>query len=263
MKPPRKFLVLAAVLLAAPLAAADDSEKPPRVFLLGGSTLSTFEPPNPMRGWGQAFGACFTDPAIVQNRAASGRSSKSFIDQGRWAAVLGELATGDYVLIQFGGGNDSKKQDPARYTEPRGSYRANLERIIRETRARGAFPLLATMGAKREWDAAGRFVSPPSEWVDVTRETARALDVPLLDLRARTIELETSLGPAGSAALHLHLPAGKVSSFANGVQDETHYSEFGAARVAALAADEISRLNLPLARWLASVGGSPPPRRKN
>ncbi|MSU51626.1 MAG: rhamnogalacturonan acetylesterase [Opitutus sp.] len=251
MKSWRSFRVLAALVLPALLAAADDAPaKPPRVFLIGGSTMSTFDPPNPMRGWGQAFGLCFTDPAMVQNRAASGRSSKSFIDEGRWAAVLAEMSIGDYLVIQFGGGNDGKKEDPKRYTEPRGAYRANLERIVRETRAKGAHPLLATMGAKREWDAAGRFVDPLSEWVEVTRGTARALDVPLLDLRARTVELETNLGPAGSAALRLHLPPGQSANYRNGARDDTHFSEYGATRVAALAAEELRRLGVPLARWL-------------
>lgn len=246
------MFLFAAALLAWPLCRAA-APVPPKVFLIGGSTLADAPAADPMRGWGQPFAQCFTNPAIVQNRAAGGRSSKSFIDQGRWAAVVAELQPGDYVLIQFGGGNDAKKEDPARYTEPRGAYRANLERIVRETRAQQAFPLLATMGAVRAWDARGRFVAPPSEWVDVTRETARALAVPLLDLRTRTIELETSLGPEGSAALHLHLPPGKFTRYPKGIRDDTHYSEYGATRVAALAAQEIRRLDIPLAKFLAAV----------
>jgi DNA sulfur modification protein DndE len=108
---PRTFFVLAAALLTAGLAAAANppAANPPRVFLIGGSTMSEFAPPNPMRGWGQALAACFTHEGIVQNRAASGRSSKSFIDQGRWSAVLAEMKPGDYLIMQFGGGNDAKR----------------------------------------------------------------------------------------------------------------------------------------------------------
>lgn len=253
-------LVLVAVLGAARLSGAGAPALVPRVFLLGGSTLADQPSTGLLRGWGQLFPQCFIDPALVQNRAASGRSSKSFIDQGRWDAVLAELRPGDYVLIQFGGGNDAKKEDPARYAEPQGAYRANLYRIIRETRAKGAFPLLATMGTVRAWDTDGRFISPPFEWVDVTREVAREQNVPLLDLRARTIELESSLGPEGSAALHLHLPPGKFTEYPNGAKDDTHYSNYGASRVAALAVQEIRRLDLPLAKYLTDIAPENAPR---
>ncbi len=246
----RRRLILAA-LLAAVLIAAGAEGTPPRVFLLGGSTLAESAPPSLIRGWGQAFGAHFIAPGMVQNRAASGRSSKSFIDQGRWTAVLAELAPGDWVIAQFGGGNDAKREDPARYTDPASTYRDNLKRIVAATRARGAHPILATMGAIRAWDAQGRFVSPPTPWVEATRAVARELGVPLLDLRALTEELEASLGPAGSAALHLHLPPGTSSAHPRGLADDVHYSVAGATRVAALAAAEIRRLGVPLARWLA------------
>lgn len=236
--------------LAARLIAAEP-ERMPTVFLIGGSTMASFEPPRPVRGWGQLLPAFFTQPAMVQNRARSGRSSKSFIDQGLWDTVRGELRAGDYLIVQFGT-NDTKRDDPARYTEPRGSYRANLERFVRETRAKGAVPLLATSVARRQWDEKGKFVVPPSEWQDVTREVAVALKVPLLEMRARTAALEESLGPEGSKALHLYLPAGKYEAYPKGAADDTHYGEEGARRVAELAAQEIRRLQLPLARWLAN-----------
>jgi DNA sulfur modification protein DndE len=113
------------------------------------------------------------------------------------------------------------------------------------------------MGAIRAWDAGGRFVSPPTEWVDVTREVAAALDVPLLDLRARTTELESRLGPAESAALHLHFPPGQFPGYPKGAKDDTHYSEHGAHQIALLAAQEIRRLKLPLAQWLVPPTNSP------
>lgn len=245
----RRRLIVAALLAWATMMAGA-AEAPPRVFLLGGSTLAESAPPSLIRGWGQMLGSHFAEPGIVQNRAVGGRSSKSFIDQGRWARVLAELAPGDWVISQFGGGNDAKREDPARYTDPATTYRDNLKRIVTETRARGAHPMLATMGAIRAWDAEGRFVSPETPWVEATRAVARELGVPLLDLRARTEELETSLGPAGSAGLHLHLPAGASPAHPRGLTDDVHYSAEGAARVAILAAAEIRRLGLPLARWL-------------
>lgn len=244
-------LLLVGFCLLAPTrrATAASPAPPPKLFLIGGSTMATFPPERPVVGWGQILPEFFRQPGIVQNHAKSGRSSKSFIDQGLWATTLAEISAGDYLIICFGT-NDSKVDDPNRYTEPRGSFRANLERFIRETRAKGATPLVATSVVRRQWDDQGNFVEPPSAWVDVTREVAAAQKVPLLEMRHRTVELEMSLGPEGSKALHLHLPAGKYDAYPKGASDNTHYNEHGARRVAALAAREIRRLKLPLAQWL-------------
>lgn len=255
-------------LLAAVWSAGAGEVAAPKLYLIGGSTLATFPPERPVVGWGQMLPQYFRDPAIVQNRAKSGRSSKSFIDDGFWGGVIAELKAGDYLLIQFGT-NDAKAEDKKRYTEPRGAYRTNLLRFITEARAKGAVPLLATSVARRQWDASGNFVEPPSEWVVVTREVAAEANVPLLEMRHRTIELEKQLGPQGSVALHLYLPADVYAAYPKGAKDDTHYCQYGASRVAELAAGEIRRLGLPLAAWLrepasvprASPRGSPRSRR--
>lgn len=244
-----RLTYLLLVLWCAAAVRAAPTDVPPRLFLIGGSTMATFPPERPVVGWGQMLPEFFREPGMVQNRAKSGRSSKSFIDGGFWAGVLAELRAGDYLVIQFGT-NDSKQDDPTRYTEPRGAYRANLERFIRETRAKGATPLLATSVVRRSWDDKGNFVEAPSEWVEVTREVAAVQKVPLLEMRQRTVELEQRLGPEGSIALHLYLPAGKSAAYPKGSKDDTHYCEHGARQVAALAAQEIRRLGLPLAQWI-------------
>ncbi len=75
-------------------------------------------PAQPERGWGQVL-------------------SLYFKDEGRWDTVMNELRPGDCVIIQFGH-NDQKSHDPNRFTEPFGTYKANLERYVRETRALGS-----------------------------------------------------------------------------------------------------------------------------
>ena len=249
MLPTRWRVLLIAICLLAPAWRVVSAPQVPKLYLIGGSTLATFPPERPVVGWGQMLPEFFRVPGIVQNRAKSGRSSKSFIDQGFWASTIAEIQAGDFLLICFGT-NDSKVDDPTRYTEPRGTFRAHLERFIRETRARGATPLLATSVVRRQWDDQGNFVEPPSEWVVVTRETAAAQQVPLLEMRHRTVELEKRLGPEGSIALHLYLPAGKFAAYPKGAKDDTHNCAHGAREVAALAAQEFRRLHLPLAQWL-------------
>lgn len=247
----RRFLflfVIVGVALAAGPALAMDSPRAPRLFLMGGSTMATFPETRPVVGWGQKLPLFFKDPACVDNRAKSGRSTKSFIDQGHWAELHAALRPGDFLIMCWGT-NDSAK-DPARFTEPHGDFLRNLLRFIRETRAKGATPILATSVARRQWDEQGRFVEPPSEYVIVTREVAARENVPLLELRRATVKLERDLGVEGSRALHLHLPPGRYDSYPNGAKDDTHYNAHGATLVAELVAREIRRLDLPLRAWL-------------
>jgi lysophospholipase L1-like esterase len=239
------------LLLGPSLRAADESL--PRLYLIGGSTMATFPETRPVVGWGQMLPKFFKHPEQIDNRARSGRSTKSFIDQGHWDNVIRDIRIGDYLIMCWGT-NDSA-DDPARRTQPRGDFKANLERFIRETRAKGATPILATSVARRMWSTNGEFIEPPSEYIVVTREVASAEKVPLMEMRGATVALEKSLGVEGSIALHLYLPPGKYDSYPNGTRDDTHYCAHGAMQVAALAVQEIRRLGLPLTSWL---GESPP-----
>ncbi|MCX6955257.1 MAG: rhamnogalacturonan acetylesterase [Verrucomicrobia bacterium] len=233
-------------LLASPVRAAE--ERPPKVFLIGGSTMATFPATRPVVGWGQMLPTFFKNPAQVDNRAKSGRSSKSFIDQGLWTEVINDIRAGDFLIMCFGT-NDSAN-DLLRRTDPRTDFRTNLERFVRETRAKGATPIIATSVARRVWDDKGQFVEPPSDYVVVTREVAEREKTPLMEMRGKTVELERSLGIEGSRGLHLYLEPGKSDWYPNGAKDDTHYCAAGALRVAELAVQEIRRLRLPIADWL-------------
>src|ERR1700739_2984641 len=78
-------------------------EKRVRIFMVGDSTMAN-QPTddNPQRGWGQLFPQYFTNDVEIKNYAVNGRSTKSYIDQGRWDSVLKQLQPGDWVMIQFG-----------------------------------------------------------------------------------------------------------------------------------------------------------------
>ena len=241
---------LSLLLLPVLLHAAPGTPEP-RLHLIGDSTMADkpTDPPNPEHGWGQMLPAFFRDPAMVVNHAVNGRSTKSFIDEDRWQQVLAELRPGDYVLIQFGH-NDEKTGDPKRGTTPYGTYADNLRRFIRETRARGATPLLATPVARRKWDAQGRLVDTHGEFPDAMRRVALEEHVPLLELQKLTAEMEEQAGVEGSKKIHLWIKPGEYARLPGGRQDDTHYSEYGATRVAELAVQEMRRLGLPLAAWL-------------
>jgi lysophospholipase L1-like esterase len=208
--------------------------------------------PNPEYGWGELLPRYFRDPAGVVNHAVNGRSTKSFLAEGRWQRLLDALAPGDWVIVQFGH-NDEKRQDPARFTEPRGEFAANLHRFIADVRAKGAHPVLASPVARRVWSADGaHVVDTHGAYVAAVREVAAREAVPLLELNALTAALEEAHGVEGSKRLHLWIAPGVFARHPEGRHDDTHYSRYGAERVAALAVQEIIRLQLPLADWLAN-----------
>ena len=166
----------------------------PTLFLAGDSTMA--DKPDlalPERGWGQLFRELVLPPLRLENRAVNGRSTKSFRDEGRWDAIVEALLPGDWVVIQFGH-NDEKAADPTRFTEPEGEFRANLQRFVRETRARGGHPVLATPIVRRRFDEHGAFVDSHGEYPRVVRAVAAAEGVPLLEMEDVTRALVRSYG---------------------------------------------------------------------
>ena len=235
------FAFLFAVI--APLLAA------PHVFMIGDSTMANKPLDLPERGWGMALGAFFQDAGMVQNHAVNGRSTKSFIDEGRWDKVVAELKAGDFVIIQFAH-NDEKKEDPTRYADPGTSFRDNLRRFIRETRAHGATPILATPVCRRKFDAAGKLVPTHGAYPDATRAVAREEKVPLLDLERATAKWLESAGDEPSKKFFMWIEPGAHPKIPDGRKDDTHFVEAGATAVAGLAVARIREQKLPLAKWL-------------
>jgi DNA sulfur modification protein DndE len=226
----------------------------PALHLAGDSTMADkpLAPPNPERGWGQMFRERVKEPARIVNHAVNGRSSKNFQDEGRWAHLLGQLQAGDFVLIQFGH-NDAKKEDPARYAEAQGAYRDNLRLFVRDVRAKGAAPLLATSLMRREFDAAGRLKDTHADYPVVMREVAAELDVPLLDLHRASAVLLNALGPIQSEPLFLWAKPGEYERYPAGKKDNTHFSEAGARAMAGLAEQTLRLQNHPLTAWLKTA----------
>jgi pectinesterase len=149
-------------------------ERGPSLFLAGDSTMADKpDLSHPERGWGQLFRELVLPPLRFENRAVNGRSTKSFRDEGRWDAIVKALSPGDWVVIQFGH-NDEKAADPARFTATEGGFRANLERFVREARARGGQPVLATPIVRRQFDDHGDFVDSHGDYPRVAREVAAA-----------------------------------------------------------------------------------------
>lgn len=244
----RRVRSIAALVLAAVLAAAGVQERA-TVFLVGDSTMADKPDPdrNPERGWGQLLPRFLDDRVTVLNHAVNGRSTRSFINEGRWAVVLEQLRAGDVVLVQFGH-NDQKSQDSTRYADPDTAYRQNLRRYVAEARSRGAQVVLLTPIVRRRWNARGELEDTHGAYPGVMREVAAEMSVLLIDLQRATAELVTRAGVEGSKSLYVWTAPGEYAMYPGGRQDDTHLSVRGATEIARLAAEGLKATDLPLAR---------------
>ena len=246
------FLVL--VLLLGCKQNEEQNEEPIlpiTIYTIGDSTMANKKNPevNPEHGWVQVLQQFFNDNVVVDNRAVNGRSSRSFITEGRWDSVLKTLKKGDYVFIQFGH-NDQKEQSPERYTNPHTAYRHNLIKYVLETREKGATPVLMSSIVRRNFNEYGTLVDTHGEYPLETRLVAIEYDVPFIDMQYLTEKLEESYGVEGSKKLHLHFEPGEVPYYPEGKHDDTHLSELGATEVAKLAVEELKRQVPDLAKYL-------------
>jgi Lysophospholipase L1 and related esterases len=240
-----------AALLGLTLFGAIRQPAPVTVFMIGDSTMSDRTPDEAERGWGQALASFFDDGVTVRNFASSGRSTRSFIDEGKWAAVESQLRRGDILIIQFGH-NDQKIEDPKRFTNPATEYRHNLERFVTEARARGATPILASSIVRRKFNAHGVLEDTHGLYPIVTREVARDLGAPFIDLQLLTEELVAGAGPDSSKVLYVWLTPGQSPKYPEGRQDDTHLSPAGARAVARLAAHALAGVSPELRAHLSA-----------
>jgi lysophospholipase L1-like esterase len=225
------------------------AETSPGVYLAGDSTMADKPLDLPERGWGMALPRFFVGSAMIHNHAVNGRSTKSFIDEGRWEKLASELRAGDFVIIQFGH-NDEKIEDPTRGTDPATTFRDNLRRFVRETRAKQATPILATPVSRRKFDSSGKLLPTHGAYPDAVRAVAKEENVPLLELERATADWLQRIGDEPSKKFFMWIEPGKFEKLPSGRKDDTHFVEAGATRVAEIAVAQIRELKLPLAKWL-------------
>lgn len=228
------------------------------VFMIGDSTMANKDTTGGKqeRGWGMVLQQYFDNHVVVDNHAVNGRSSKSFIGEGRWDKVLAKIKPGDYVFIQFGH-NDEKPQ-PERHTDPGSTFDDNLRKFVNETRSKGGIPVLFNAVVRRNFalkvqkndddeklrnlDAkSGNNVLEGDTLYDTHGDyrfspanVAKEMGVVFIDANAITHELEQGLGREASKKLHMIFAPGEHPSLPNGRWDNTHYNIYGANQVAVL-----------------------------
>ena len=216
------------------------------VFMIGDSTMANKKPGTaPETGWGQVLGTFFTSEVKIHNHAQNGRSSKSFTDEGLWKEVIDSLKPGDYLIIQFG--HNDEKPASNLHTDPQTTFKENLQRYVAEARAKGAIPILCTSLVRRHFMGT-ELKDTHGEYITAVRNLAPALNVPLIDMEAKTRKLVSELGPEKSKSIYLFAEPGEYATRPKGVKDSTHLQYKGALQVAALAI-----LGRALMSWVSAL----------
>ena len=266
-----KQKVFAAVAVLA-LLLSMQPDKTTTIFMIGDSTMANkdLRNGNLERGWGMALQGCFDDHIVVDNHAVNGRSSLSFINEGRWDKVKSLIKPGDIVIIQFGHNDEKPKAD--RHTDPGSTFDYNLAKFVRETRELGGTPVLMNCVVRRRWvdphspeagEALGKsiddeqlrnttagtastdkadslvFVDTHGLYRVAPADVARRMHCHYVDANKVTEELEKGLGVEGSKKLHMYFEPGEEPSVPKGRQDNTHYNVHGAQVVARMLADAL------------------------
>jgi pectinesterase len=225
--------------------AADAGHKI-KIILIGDSTTQD------RTGWGLGFKQFVdTNHAECINLAMGGRSSMSFMKEGRWTNAL--ALKGDYYLIQFAHNNEPGK--PGRSTDMP-TFVADMTKYVDDALAIGAKPVLVTPLTRRQWDRENptKIKSSLEPYAAEVRKIAQEKHVPLIDLHARSLELCEKLG---REKCYEFSPT-KIVDGTNTTYDGTHLVGIGRVMFAQLVVDELRKVTPELSPVLLAE-----PRDKN
>lgn len=224
----------------------------PVFYIIGDSTVRNGDGTgkNNQMGWGTVITPFFDTAKIdVQNHAIGGRSSRTFITEGRWERIWQTLQRGDYVIMQFGHNDASPLDDTARargtirgigedsteiwnpirkIKEVVHTYGWYMRKYIRETKAKGAIPIVCSLVPRNNWkdNKVSRSSDSWALWAKQVAEAEKAFFIDLNDLVA------TKYDAIGETAVRAFFQA-----------DNTHTNNDGAKLNAATVADELKMIN--------------------
>lgn len=236
----------------------------PRVFILGDSTAAKYtEKERPMTGWGEMIYNFFNSRIVIDDRAVSGATSKSFYEK-HWEGVKKEIIKGDYVLIQFCH-NDQKygitgqsdvvidgfdtMTSQEKFAAQTAITKEYVEKFIAEVKEKEATPIIITSIERRNrvYGNQGIDMTP---WINLYKSIASDKGVTCLDLNPKTWELYQSYGEEGSKKLFVFVNPNEFEGYPDGKNDNTHLREKGAFEVAKLIAQLIKDSDSNLKNYL-------------
>lgn len=211
------------------------------IFICGDSTAATYKPENaPITGWGQVIGEML--PGVeVSNHAMAGRSSKSFLYEGRLVAVEKAIRPGDLLLIQFTHNDCSDLV--WRHTDADTSFPSVLSIYVHTARIHGATPVLLTPIPGRVWQD-GTALDTHGAYPPAIRRLAAEKNVPLIDVLEKGIAALQERGEEATEPLYMNVAPGLYPAYPNGSKDNVHTQRAGAELFARIVADALTAMKL-------------------
>ena len=190
------------------------------------------------RGWGQLLPELITSKGTVVNFARNGRSTRTFVEEGLWDELIDTIIQNDIVIVQFGhnDGVITKKS----YTNP-AQFRLNFVGFVSEVKSKGGLPILCTPVARRKFNNNGDLESTHGDYPDIIRNVATQENVPLIDMEILTSKWLQEAGIENSKQFFHKLPPGVSKLYPKGLDDNTHFNELGARKVAQIFVEEAKR----------------------
>jgi lysophospholipase L1-like esterase len=202
------------------------------IYLAGDSTVQPHRPEIPHQaGWGHSIARLLVDEVEVFNQAIGGRSSRTFVEEGRLDEILTRLDSGDYLFIQMGH-NDASAGKPERYTEPYSEFKGYLRQYIDGARQKRATPILITPVATLHYEN-GQFLNDFPDYCESMKQLAAEENVLCIDLMQRSLQYFASIGYEEAKRLFMVTINGT---------DHVHFTFEGAERMAELVAQGIREL---------------------
>lgn len=209
----------------------------------------------PQTGIGQVMHLYLKSEHKVSNHAKNGRSTKSFLEEGRFVPIKEQMQEGDFLFVQFGH-NDEKENDPMRYTTPQGTFAENLRLFIREAREKQVTPVLITPLERRLFDEKDELIeSAHMDYVQAMKQVGQEENVAVIDLWAKSRAAIQKAGFVETRKWFVHVPEGTYPAFPEGKTDNTHLQYRGAVAFAGLIAEGLKELGGAYAELL--IGDEP------
>jgi lysophospholipase L1-like esterase len=205
----------------------------PTIYLLGDSTVCD-QPLEPYNSWGQMLTRFFKPGIAIANHAESGESLRSSLGAKRLDKVLSLMKPGDYLFIQYGHNDEKEKGEGiGAFT----TYKADLKKFVEGARQHGGIPVLITPVQRRTFDKDGKITNSHGDYPEAVRQSAKELNVPLIDLNAMSKPLYEAWGV-------------EPSKRAFAPNDNTHHNNYGSYELAKCIVEGIRSNKLEIEKYL-------------
>ena len=187
----------------------------PTLYIIGDSTVRNTTTPGGLWGWGSIIGDFFdTTKLSISNQAMAGRSTRTFIKEGRWDKVMSTLKAGDYVMMQFGH-NEGSRPDTSKNGyrgvlrgigedtvvlnwgndkyETVHSYGWYIRKFIRDVKSKGANPVVLSLIPRNDWKD-GKVLRSVNSFGQYAAEVAKQEGVWFVDLNGITADKYDAMG---------------------------------------------------------------------